>query len=350
MKVITCASYYGCGSSAVTDLISEFSGVESLGDYEFRFLHDIDGISDLEHHLIECPNRHNSGHALKRFESLSKFNSGRWFNQRYEPFFNGQYLKLTNEYIDKLTCFKFKGQWFYDFYDRGCFLYYVILLINKVLDKLNVFSWRILSDELTYGTTIDRQYFLKCTQEYLHSLLDAANISKSEYLMIDQLMPSSNIERCLRYVPENVFVFVVDRDPRDLYIMGKYVWLNDKVMPVDDVVTFCKWFSFTRGCTQEKDNKENIMFVKFEDLIYRYEETKAKIISLIGLSIDNHISPFVKFNPRRSVVNTRTWTKYPNELSNIQYIEKELKEYLFDYNSVTTDIIVGIDTNDKTNF
>ena len=46
MKVITCASYYGCGSSAVTDLISEYEGVKSLTNYEFRFIHDIDGISD----------------------------------------------------------------------------------------------------------------------------------------------------------------------------------------------------------------------------------------------------------------------------------------------------------------
>ena len=62
MKVITCASYYGCGSSAVTDLISEFSGVESLGDYEFRFLHDIDGISDW-------------GNIAKSFDDMSELNS-----------------------------------------------------------------------------------------------------------------------------------------------------------------------------------------------------------------------------------------------------------------------------------
>ena len=68
MKVITCASYHGTGSSALTDLITEYDGVKSLGDYEFPFAYSTDGLSDLEYHLVEFQDRHSSGHALKRFE------------------------------------------------------------------------------------------------------------------------------------------------------------------------------------------------------------------------------------------------------------------------------------------
>ena len=32
IKFLTCASYYGTGSSAVTDLISEYDGVDNLTD------------------------------------------------------------------------------------------------------------------------------------------------------------------------------------------------------------------------------------------------------------------------------------------------------------------------------
>ena len=52
MRVITCASYYGTGSSAVTDYVTEFSTVKSLGDSEIRILHDMDGVSDLQLSLI----------------------------------------------------------------------------------------------------------------------------------------------------------------------------------------------------------------------------------------------------------------------------------------------------------
>ena len=60
MKIITCASYYGSGSSALTDLVAEYENVKDLTNYEFRFLYDIDGVSDLEYHLVENHDRHNA--------------------------------------------------------------------------------------------------------------------------------------------------------------------------------------------------------------------------------------------------------------------------------------------------
>ena len=52
MKIISCASYYGSGSSAITDLISEYNSVFSLSTEEFSFVQDPDGISDLEYNLL----------------------------------------------------------------------------------------------------------------------------------------------------------------------------------------------------------------------------------------------------------------------------------------------------------
>ena len=46
MKIITCASYYNTGSSAITDFFSEFDNIKSLGETEFRFL------QDMEKHLV----------------------------------------------------------------------------------------------------------------------------------------------------------------------------------------------------------------------------------------------------------------------------------------------------------
>ena len=73
MKFISCASYYGSGSSAITDFVSEFSSVYSFTDEEFRFIQDPDGIADLEYNLVENFNRHNSGHAIKRYIKLVDF-------------------------------------------------------------------------------------------------------------------------------------------------------------------------------------------------------------------------------------------------------------------------------------
>lgn len=73
MRVITCASYYGTGSSAVTDYVTEFSTVKSLGDSEIRILHDMDGVSDLQYHLTENHNRHNSGPCHQALQEAGGF-------------------------------------------------------------------------------------------------------------------------------------------------------------------------------------------------------------------------------------------------------------------------------------
>ena len=61
--------------------------------------------------------------------------------------------------------------------------------------------------------------------------LTIANKEHKPYLMVDQIVPPSNIQRFVRYF-KDIKVIVVDRDPRDLYILAKYVW-KDPVVPCE---------------------------------------------------------------------------------------------------------------------
>ena len=73
LRFITCASYHGSGSSAVTDLISEFDEVKSCGVEEFRFVHDSDGIADLEYNLVWNFNRVNTSRAINRYLKIVNY-------------------------------------------------------------------------------------------------------------------------------------------------------------------------------------------------------------------------------------------------------------------------------------
>ena len=128
MKVITCASFFGSGSSALTDLVSEYSTVKNMTDFEFRFLYDLDGIADLEYHLCWNHDRNNSGSSIKRFQKMGNFNSGTFFNKRYEKFFDGKYKELSLSYIRELVELEYDGWWLYDLYDKGKFYYYVSII------------------------------------------------------------------------------------------------------------------------------------------------------------------------------------------------------------------------------
>ena len=339
-QLISCAGYCGSGSSAVTDLIGEYEGVKSLTEYEFRFIQDIDGVADLEYHLVKNHHRHNAGHALKRFWRLSQFNHGTWFNARYEPFFGGQYLSITRQYVDSLADYRYPGYWYMDMYERGKWMYYWYSLKGKILKKLKINSLKM-SHEETFGSHPTEERFLKETKLYLSKLLEAANPKNAPRLMVDQLLPSSGINQCLRYFDCDVKLLIVDRDPRDVYISGKYIWKNG-IIPRDPEL-FCKWF---RDCHESNRDEicdsNKVIKLQFEDMIFNYEREKLKIEEFIGFETGQHKHPFSGFNPKRSVHNTQLWKLY-SEDSAIDIIEKSLHEYLYNFDGVNYRAIPGIE-------
>lgn len=335
MRFITCASYYGTGSSAVTDYVSEFDTVYSFTNEEFRFIQDPDGISDLEFNLVECFNRHNSGHALKRYKRLVDFYCGNVFGCKYTAFFGDKWKKCSYEYIEALTDFTYHGWWMYDLYDRGSFFYFRKRILNKLL-HMTIWRGQIdrqynsMKSEITYGSHPSKEKFLKCTQDYIHNLFHSVVPKDMEILMVDQILPPMNLQRYLRYFKDPVQVVVVDRDPRDVFILDKYVW-KDGILP-NDVETFCKWFKYTRAHRKEENlNTDNIRFVRFEDLIYKYGDTTSQLRDWLGLSEKDHKRVGQIFNPNISKSNTQTWKDLPQSKNEIEYIEANLSEYLYKF-------------------
>jgi hypothetical protein len=333
MRIISCASYYGTGSSAITDYLSEYENCYSLTNYEFRFVQDPDGISDLEYNLVENHNRHNSGHALKRYMRLVDFYSGNMFIKKYEPFFDNKWREISYQYVNSLIDFSFKGWWQYDLLDKGLFFYYRKLLPNKIL---HLTIWRntpdkqlnVLPREVTYCSRPSEKKFLECTRQYLENLFTVANKTNKQNIIVDQIVPPSNLKRFIRYF-KDIKVFVVDRDPRDLYLLEKCVW-HGGIIPTENVELFCKWYQYTRIHRDEEEfDEERVMIIQFEDLIYKYYETTRKIDSWLGLTERLHILPKKYFDPNISIKNTKLWEKYPELAMDIAYIEKKLSKYLY---------------------
>ncbi|MFR2839546.1 MAG: hypothetical protein ACLTBU_10660 [Zhenhengia sp.] len=335
MRILTCASYYGTGSSAITDLLSEYECCKSMSEYEFRFVQDPEGISDLEYNLVENHHRHNSGHALKRYKKKVDFLAGNKIIKKYEPFFNYHWKEYSYEYIDKLTEFSYKGYWHQDVIDRGEVFYFVKRLHNKILQKT---IWKNQKDrnldemkkEITLCSAPSQGQFLDLTREYIDKLFGEANGEKKPNIIVDQIVPPSNVNRYLRYF-NDIKVFVVDRDPRDIYLLEKYIW-KGKVIPTESVEVFCEWYKYTRKHrnTEIYDQKK-VMFIQFEDLIYDYERSVKNIEQWLGIDSNSHKYKFNHLNPKNSKKNTQIWKQIqcPNE--EIKFIESNLNKYLYDF-------------------
>ena len=338
--IITCASYYATGSSAVTDLFSEFANCSSAGEYEYRFIHDPDGLRDLEYNLIENNNRHNTSAAIKRFLKYTKYISGNPVRKGYSGRMGqGCFYRLSREFVDQITELQAHGWWHYDQMQKGPLLKYTDKLISIGLTALQGkharttkrYSILDITNVQSYFSAIDRDTFYRLARDYVAKVVDALNRDHAEYVMIDQLLPPSNVDQYLNYFDDNIRVVVVERDPRDVYLYTK-IYAREKIIPYDDVKDFCQWYEITRRHRRtEVYNSRKVCFLHFEDLIYRYEETRDRLAAIVGMDLKDHIHPLTAFDPAVSIQNTNMKAKFPQYRNDVIYIEKTLAEYLYPF-------------------
>lgn len=130
--------------------------------------------------------------------------------------------------------------------------------------------------------------FNRKTQKYLNKLF--CEISNKNIIAVDQLIPCCNINRYLNYF-EDIKVIVLDRDPRDLYILNKIIW-KESVVPCDNVNIFIANFKALRKHLKyEKEDKSRILRIQFEDAIYKYNETISKINEFLNINNLIHEAP-----------------------------------------------------------
>lgn len=329
-KVITCASYGGSGSSAITDLLKEFSSCNSLGDFEFTFLHYPNGVLDLELKIIENKHRLVSGYTINKFiEEMKRL------EKHYSIYFGNEFGKITDKYINKLVTLSWKGS--NELFTREEKLLKKIVkrLKTEVIKKIfgtkegMCFEDR---DYFMYFSNLTNQEFYEITKEYTNNLLELLNKENIyKYQVLDQLVPSTNIDRFFNYFYD-LKVIVVDRDPRDIYILNKEFW-KETWIP-EDIEIFIEWFKITReykGENEKEKLNKNILKIRFEDLIYKYDETLRNIMLFLELEKKEHVYPKVYFNNKVSERNTKLYEKYPKYKNEMKKIEKELKKYCYVY-------------------
>ena len=340
VKLITCTGYYNTGSSAIGDLLREFENVQDFGDYEVRFAHEPDGLSDLEYNIVDNNHRHNTSNAIKRFIKYIDYCNGNIFSKRYRKVFGNDFKRICHNYIEELTQLKCNSWWQFDQLNRGKLFYFVDVLYGRIYkyihfwEKNDVRSTLFLKNEKAYYTYMNENEFIKKTQKFTDELIEKAWNKKSDYLVLDQLIPPSNISRYERYF-KNLSTIVVDRDPRDIYLLEmEYPY---GVVPTN-VKDFCKWYRIIREHRKlDRIDSKNTLFINFEDLVYHYDIYAKKICDFVGIDINKSSQPKKYFDPSRSIKNTRKSKINKRYCDEIKYIEEELSDYLYDYSFIDED-------------
>lgn len=326
--IIGACGYGATGSSVVSDLLKEYDDIQVFDSFEFWMSYRVDGLEDLEYHLMKQYSKGEScDAAIRRFLRRSQSYKVPFINK---PCDGKLFYELSKQFVDEITQFRFKGLYTaevcsgYIIKDIFAFAFKKVFMpkiIEKIVGK-RVYLWPC--GDKYYS--IEPENFYEAAQRYTSAVLEAMGADLGKPICLDQPF-SGNCPECSFKFYKDPYAIVVDKDPRDLYLAGKYTKdPNFKFSPINDVDKFIVYYRNMRKHYTEDDR---ILRIRFEDLIYNYEQSIARIEAF--LNVHNHIRKREIFNPARSINNTQLIRLHPNELENIKKIERELPEFLFNF-------------------
>lgn len=327
IKIIIPMSYMGSGSSAVTDLLREYEGINTENsDFEYVFLHAPNGLFDLEYKLLYNNNAIRSDEAIKSFRSLMEelYNYGGWGVANYKNKISDNFMSVVDNYIDSIVTSKYQGIWY--FYQKPTKIEWILRVIKRMLFKKTA-KLKQLQLEMSM---ISPEEFYESSRSFILDVIKEIS-DNEENIVLDQLLLPHNLNLIDKYNIDGLLPIIISRDPRDVFILNKYFWKprNQEVPYPTDVKEFCKYYRMMR----ENEKKGNILALRlnFEDLVLNYDETKERIEDFVGIDSSQHRAKFDFFNPAISANNLQVFNRDDKYKAEVEFIESELSDYLYNF-------------------
>ena len=332
MIIGTCG-FCSTGSSAVSDYLKEFDENQVLDAIELTMVYLPDGLEDLDYHLNRNINRDdNCGIAIPRF---------RRFMHTYEHLLSvhtgipeKDIRRKTEDFLDSLIQLKWRStrrsdsqlypSWFHHNIGNRLMNQRIIPLLNKITGKsLKPYPNR------TLDVCIRPDGFLEKAKEFVQWYLESYGADYSKNIVLDQPFIGNDPAKSFKYYGDAIAV-VVDRDPRDNYIFTREILSKlGGFMPSDTVEEFVLYYKLLRDGMPYQDTSDRILKLNFEEMVYDYDNATAKIRDFCKLPDNSR--PLSVFDPKLSVNNTQLILRFPQYKKDVEYIERELPEYLFDF-------------------
>ena len=341
MEIGVCGYGY-TGSSALVSLIREYSNVIYLDggpDFEFTLSYASDGLEDLEFNLVENPSKGTRCDiAIYRFMLLIDE-----LERSYNRFTDNTFRSLAEDYLSDLIQVKWKAIRVFE-YSRNPSKRIEKLIRTKLYATLKKRGYDIrcfpLKDRYL---SIYPDDFLQKTQNFIKRILEFD--SKYDAILLEQPFSCGDPLRSMRFYNDPI-CFLVDRDPRDLYVLCKRIFGTSALfIPTDKVEHFIEYYKRVRDDRKWKGSNK-VVRIQFEDLIYNYEDS-IKHIEKILEGIGNHTEKQRYFKPEFSKANTNIFSKFKEDYSDILIIEKELSDWLYKFPS-DTEVEKEVDLNSYT--
>ncbi len=328
MFIGTCG-FGSTGSSAISDYLKEFDCNHVIDKMEFTIAYCVDGLTDLERHLMYPAGRTSEGStAILRFRNMMEKRS-RYISQKTN-LTQKEIIKITDDYLKSITQITWKGvqntkNSFWHHQIGGRLMKSKVIPIIEKSTKKKYYGYPF--EDIPFSVKPDS--FYESTRAFMKSLLSAMNADFTKNIVMDQPFSGPNPQACFNFF-DDPYAIVVDRDPRDNYVFAKTRLRGvNSFMPTENVHDFITYYRSLRDNQPYKEENDRVIRIQFEDLVYDYDQTTERFRKLMGLP--ENPNPKSIFDPALSVANTQTFKRFPQYRDEVSIIEKELPEYLFDF-------------------
>lgn len=326
--IIGSCGYGATGSSVLTDLLREFDDIQVYDDFEFVLAYMVDGLQDLEYHLMKQYAKNCSGdYAIERFLRKSKYYKVPFI---HKPCDGDIFYNLSKEFVKKIVQIEYMGVDTADIMSGNNIRDFFALaskkiIMPKLLEKIVHRQVHVWPCRRMYYS-IEPSNFYEAAKQYTTAIIQAMGADFSKPICLDQPFEGNNPLQSFPFF-DDPYAIVIDRDPRDLYLAQKYTKdPNAKFYPRTNVEDFIIYYKNMR---KHKIEDYRILKLNFEDFIYEYDATVKKVASFLNLNW--HVHPKKYFNPLRSINNTQLIRLHPDDINDVRYIEIHLRNYLYPY-------------------
>lgn len=339
---IAVTGYVGTGSSAMIDLLREYDGVnivpEQRASYEHQVFYRSGGLFDLlailGHGTSPVCSDQVINHFIDTMNNLYQYDYV-WYGG-YKNLVGDEFKKNVDDFVSSIS-YKFAGT-------NSTHQTRTYFSIKKTLLQFAahiIYKKNFMKYGVGYKTDGKPSYV---SIPSVDELQQAAVRFTSNYLKIfdrqsgvkvfDHLIWPQQIGNYAKYFnQDDLKIIVLVRDPRDVFLLNKYVWYHDPrgkrlANPSlrTEVEDFAHDWKRTFGPIPQNNN---VLKIQFEDLVYHYEETVEQIENFLNLTKSQHSRMKLNFNPDKSIENTQVFNAKEEWKNEVEKLKEMLSEYLF---------------------
>lgn len=348
---VAVTGFVGTGSSAIIDLLREFDNCGiALGEdraYEHIPFYADNGLFDLGAILMNVNSSLRSDTAISSFkdsmEWLNNNNFG-WFGS-YKWLVGDRFESIVNEFISSIS-YPISGNSYSHYkYVKFSIFKVALQLAARIVYKRPVVKWGrkyIYDKKQMYFSMPTESEFYSAAKKFVNNYFEICADKNKDIMIYDHLLWPQQTHLVDQYFDKKFKMIIVKRDVRDLFTLNKHFWFKppegngNPLFPTnpEDFIDYWKRLDVV----YDNANHDKVLYVNFEDLVYKYDKTVAEIISFLGLSSTQHVNKKKFFDPEKSIKNTQTFTINKEWHNEIILLEKRLKEniYQFPYENNTS--------------